>query len=305
MTFISYAQNYEDVMLNRVFKDIDNGFYIDVGAWSPVLDSVTNAFYQKGWNGINIEPNIKFVSEFSQVRQRDINLCICIGEQEKSTEMYFLRGNGSGMSTLRSDIAHERLSEGWELDKKNILMKPLSLIWSEHVPKSQAVHFLKIDVEGAEKSVLLSMDWVSVSNRPWIILIESTMPMSQVEVHQEWEYLLLQSGYIFAYADGLNRFYIDSSKSDLLDFFKYPPNVFDDFISAPFHLAQDHLRDQKQRLQEVKTLQERAEYKIRILENEIVSKNNMISTILNSRSWRITRPLRFLADNFKKIGKYK
>ena len=97
MTFISYAQNYEDVMLNRVFKDIDNGFYIDVGAWSPVLDSVTNAFYQKGWNGINIEPNIKFVSEFSQARQRDINLCICIGEQEKSTEMYFLRGNGSNV----------------------------------------------------------------------------------------------------------------------------------------------------------------------------------------------------------------
>ena len=57
MTFISFAQNFEDVMLWRALKHVDGGFYIDVGAaWSDV-HSVTKAFYDKDWHGINIEPN--------------------------------------------------------------------------------------------------------------------------------------------------------------------------------------------------------------------------------------------------------
>ena len=44
MTFISYAQNFEDVMLRRVLKHVENGFYIDVGAQDPSADSVTKLF---------------------------------------------------------------------------------------------------------------------------------------------------------------------------------------------------------------------------------------------------------------------
>ena len=57
MNFISYAQNLEDVMLYRILKRVEAGFYIDVGAQHPVLDSVNKAFYDRGWRGINIEPN--------------------------------------------------------------------------------------------------------------------------------------------------------------------------------------------------------------------------------------------------------
>ena len=55
-TFISYAQNFEDVLLNRVFRDRLDGSYIDIGALHPTIDSVTKAFYDRGWSGINIEP---------------------------------------------------------------------------------------------------------------------------------------------------------------------------------------------------------------------------------------------------------
>ena len=47
--FVSYAQNFEDVILNRIFKDKESGFYIDVGAHHPIYDSVTKAFYERGW----------------------------------------------------------------------------------------------------------------------------------------------------------------------------------------------------------------------------------------------------------------
>jgi hypothetical protein len=45
MSIVSYAQNYEDVILHRALKDIEFGFYIDVGAQDPVEYSVTKAFY--------------------------------------------------------------------------------------------------------------------------------------------------------------------------------------------------------------------------------------------------------------------
>ena len=48
MTLISYAQNYEDVMLWRAVGHIDDGFYIDVGAVWPTNDSVTKLFYDHG-----------------------------------------------------------------------------------------------------------------------------------------------------------------------------------------------------------------------------------------------------------------
>lgn len=41
---ISYAQNFEDVMIARLFDDTHRGFYVDVGAAHPDFLSVTRHF---------------------------------------------------------------------------------------------------------------------------------------------------------------------------------------------------------------------------------------------------------------------
>ncbi len=56
MGIVSYAQNLEDVMLWRALQEVEGGFYLDVGAQDPVIDSVTRAFYDRGWCGVNLEP---------------------------------------------------------------------------------------------------------------------------------------------------------------------------------------------------------------------------------------------------------
>lgn len=295
MTFISYAQNFEDVILNRIFKNIDNGFYVDVGAWSPDVDSVTSAFYRKGWHGINIEPNKKYFAEFIRSRPRDINICACVGSAEKEVVMYFLRGLGSGMSTIREDIANEHLSKGWDFDKESVSMRPLSSIWKMHVPQNQPVHFLKVDVEGAEKEVLESMDWAG--NRPWVVLIEATLPMSQVEAHHEWEHLLIQADYVFAYADGLNRFYISREMAHLSQYFKYPPNVFDEFMSSQLQAA---LISSEVLKAENKILSD-ARAELNGLRSELLSANMTIREIFDSWSWRLTSPLRWFASMVRSL----
>ena len=45
MSFVSYSQNFEDVMLWRALKYVENGFYIDIGSQDPVIDYVSLAFY--------------------------------------------------------------------------------------------------------------------------------------------------------------------------------------------------------------------------------------------------------------------
>jgi hypothetical protein len=55
--------------------------------------------------------------------------------------------------------------------------------------------------------------------------------MSQESCYEAWENILLDAAYRFAYDDGLNRFYVAAAhSSDLMPSFRYPPNVFDQFV---------------------------------------------------------------------------
>ena len=84
---ISYAQNCEDVLLNRLFPHND-GFYIDVGAHDPTDLSVTKHFYDKAWTGINIEPAPTAFAKFPLERRRDINLNIGVSDRSGDLEFF-------------------------------------------------------------------------------------------------------------------------------------------------------------------------------------------------------------------------
>jgi hypothetical protein len=90
---ISYAQNFEDVLLGRVFHNRTDGFYVDVGAGDPVELSVTKWFYDLGWSGINIEPNPTFHRKLVAERLRDVNLNCGAGAIEKDAQYFRLPRN--------------------------------------------------------------------------------------------------------------------------------------------------------------------------------------------------------------------
>lgn len=225
MKFISYAQNFEDVMLWRALKHIKNGFYIDIGAGTEDVDSVTRAFYDNGWRGINVEPNPELQAKLQKCRTRDINLSKAISDQIGKSVMYFLSNHG--LSTLDENIAQRHASKGHAINKQDVDITTLIKIWEKYVPEGQCVHFLKIDVEGLEEAVIKGNDWQR--NRPWIVLAEAMQPMSQQECHNAWEPILIDASYNFAYMDGINRFYVANEHAELMSAFKYPPNFFDDF----------------------------------------------------------------------------
>jgi FkbM family methyltransferase len=244
MTFISYAQNLEDVMLWRALKHVENGFYIDVGANDPVIDSVTKAFYDRGWCGINIEPLLSHHADLAQNRPRDINLLCAAGSAVGQLDIW--ETDVRGWATADEEVITKYAAEGRGGAFHRVPLRTLKDICIEHCRSE--IHFLKIDVEGFERHVLQGADLVKY--RPWIILIEATKPNSTIEVYRDWESLILAAHYRFAYADGLNRFYVSDEHECLGQELVYPPNPFDNFIGAEQVNSEKRAQDAELRAQQ-------------------------------------------------------
>ena len=222
---ISYAQNFEDVILRRVFLDRKDGFYIDVGAMDPVVESVTKFFYDQGWSGINIEPNEWFYNKLAEERPRDINLNVALGEREESRTLYVFRQYG--ISTFDESNRDRFVRKGYESEDKTVKVTTLAAVCREYVTTRQ-IDFLKVDCEGWEKLALDGADWEQF--RPIVLIVEATEPGTEIPSWQEWEPPLIENArYDMVYFDGLNRFYLRRESSALRCHFKLPPNIFDEF----------------------------------------------------------------------------
>lgn len=222
--FISYAQNFEDVMLWRALKNVENGFYIDIGAQDPVVDSVSLAFYEHGWRGVHVEPVPYYADKIRQARPDETVIQAAVGHG--NTVRRFFEIVDTGLSTGDEHIAQKHRADGLTIHETIIPCLPLCEILDYY--RNREIHWLKIDVEGMEEEVLRS--WQPSAVRPWIVVIESTLPNTQLETHKKWESLIKDVGYDFVYFDGLNRFYVHQSHQELKAHFNSPPNVFDGFV---------------------------------------------------------------------------
>jgi FkbM family methyltransferase len=264
---ISYAQNREDILLWRALRDVPNGFYVDVGAEDPTQDSVTRAFYERGWHGINLEPVSAHFDKLCHERPRDLTLRVAMGDRAGWSTLYEFPD--TGWSTLVQEVASRHQSEGTRYLERRVPMATLSSLWENFVKGE--VHFLKIDVEGYEPQVLSGMDLTRY--RPWIILIEATEPRTSEETWYEWEDKILESHYEFVHFDGLNRWYLAAERSELKQRFEAPPNVFD-------------------RFELVSTVS---------ICNRLTAAERDLKQIRASASWRWTAPLRAVRDGFCRL----
>ncbi len=233
----SFSQNAEDVRLLRIFDSIDRGFWVDVGAGGPEVDSMTALFSERGWTGLNLEPGVDF-DELLAKRPDDINLRVAVAE-EPGTMTLFVSYERTGWSTT-VPAAHEHLG-AVELTPIEVEALPLDAILETHLPAGTDIDLLKIDVEGAEASVLRSIDlarWL-----PTVVVVEAVKTHSRLASHHEWEPGILASGYQFAVFDGINRFYVPNGRSDLAEALAYPISALDNHHLASAERERARLLD--------------------------------------------------------------
>ena len=222
MGFLSYAQNFEDVMLWRALGHVSNGTYVDVGAQHPRIDSVSRAFYERGWRGVHVEPVPAFAQLLREDRPDETVLQVALGEREGVLELNVFAD--TGLSTAIPGYAERHQAErGYAVER--IQTPVLTLKSALERLDGKDVHWLKIDVEGFEEQVLRG--WDSTRLRPWVLVVEATVPNSTETDHDKWEHLVTAAGYRYVYFDGLNRFYIADEHPELAAAFSAPPNIFD------------------------------------------------------------------------------
>ena len=233
---ISYGYNFEDVYIQRLFPGKQDGFYIDVGAAHPTEGSVTRHFYNLGWHGINIEPQDGYFQALQAERPRDLNLQVAVGAQEEDRTFFDLGGKGG--STLDASNADRGSALGFKVSSRTVHMTTLARVCQAHAPGP--IDFIKIDVEGWERDVILGADWRHF--RPLLVVAEATVPFSPELCHESWEPLLLEADYLFAFFDGLNRYYLRREDAHLAPILAVPVNVFDHFKTYGQHQAEEALK---------------------------------------------------------------
>ena len=214
--FYSYAENFEDVVLSRVFKDQKWGFYIDAGANDPEMHSVTKHFYDRGWSGVNIEPHRGFYGRLCRERPRDVNLNVGLADQE-TTAPFFEEKSGTGISSLTPLFADWNI--GREVEDRLIELTTLARVCEQYAHRT--IDFLKIDVEGVERPACEGGNWSKW--RPRIVLIEANWP----EYFDDWDRWFKDRDYLFAYFDRINRFYVRVEDRDLIPTISMPFNSHD------------------------------------------------------------------------------
>lgn len=303
---ISYAQNFEDVLLWRALGHVPSGTYLDIGAQDPDVDSVSRLFHERGWRGVHAEPMPEFAEALKARRSGDVVVQAAVGTGQDTIEFYGIAG--TGLSTSQATVAERHRGNGFHVHPMRVPVTSLDELFG--LAPAGDIHWLKIDVEGSEADVLSS--WTQQRFRPWIIVIEGTEPLGQSASHMDWELGLLARGYSFALFDGLNRFYVSSKHPELLSALTVGANVFDGFAlsgtaSAPFcdevnrHNAQSRvenreLKDRLAKLQKAKrdadaelATHARAAQSWRINAQALRSE---LDAVYASSSWRITAPLR-------------
>lgn len=213
-TIVSYSHldDMEDVILYNIFHDNKDIFYIDVGANDPWTSSVTKLIYDHGGSGINIEPIPELAELYPIERPRDIVVCAGIGKENSQMTLYL-----QGMTTGEGSTLKEDGVDAYNKQSITIDVYTLRDICKKYIGDNQPIHFLKVDVEGAEKEVLLGADFDSY--RPWCIVMESTLPNTDIPCYEEWEGLLLNKSYHFVFSHGVNRYYVADEHKELDDKF--------------------------------------------------------------------------------------
>jgi FkbM family methyltransferase len=173
----SFSVAGEDMILRHLLgSDKMDGFFIDVGAYHPVILSNTHFFYVNGWRGINIEARPGSLELFQAVRPRDINLQLGVS-RERGEMTYYYIGPDSPMNSFSREFLDQIGMSGAVKQEISIPVLPLAELLAEHLSPGQVIDFMTVDVEGLDLQVLESNDWDAF--RPRFVVVEDTAQDAQ------------------------------------------------------------------------------------------------------------------------------
>ena len=209
--FKSKAGKFDEAEIAAEFLPEKVGFYIDIGAGTPIEASNTYLFYRRGWRGICIDPiaiNEKLHKVF---RPHDKFLRLIVGNSLGRVK--FFEFIPSGYSTTDQKAATELLKKQGVFLIHTRFIQGITLASIAPNVSPESATLLSIDAEGEDLDVLKSNDFKLFS--PRVIICEDykiyseSVPSFDLDIFLgNFQYKLVKiSGYskIFVHRDYLDK----------------------------------------------------------------------------------------------------
>ena len=223
--------------------------------------------------------------------------------------------DGTGLSTLDADLAQAHFRAGFDTHEVEVATRTLDSILDDAGWGGADIHFMNIDTEGSERDVLEGIDlkvW-----RPWVLVIESTIPLTTRSTRELWEELVLAAGYRFCFFDGLSCYYVaEEHAASLGHALSYPACALDDYTTREYRSMERKVRRVDELVEQVTRWRAtavtrwatavalssefegiRAELdELRVLRHNLLVEraglHQQIDELHRSSSWRVTKPIR-------------
>lgn len=154
-----YAEFAEDIMVNRILKNFNKGFYLDVGAYHPYKGSLTQNLYRRGWRGMNLDISKSSIDLFNLARPHDININCAVSDFNGVTNYY----ENSPINQQNSLLFQNE-------KQKKIKIQSYKLSEILKLRNISKVDYINIDTEGNELKVLFGLDFNIID--PFLLTIE-------------------------------------------------------------------------------------------------------------------------------------
>ncbi len=162
----SYSFNGVDLIVDYIFKDKEDGFYLDIGAQHPISNNNTYILFKRGWKGINVDLDKKNIDLFKIARPDDLNLNYAISDTEKQVDLFFYH-DSSPINTLSKKVSDFQKASVRQV--KKIRTTTLNNIL-EKIDLENRIDYMNIDVEGYEEQVLKGFNINKF--KPYVVSIE-------------------------------------------------------------------------------------------------------------------------------------
>ena len=152
----SYSLSNVDLIIDRLFKNIKKGVYLDVGCNHPIKYNNTYLLHKRGWSGINVDLDQDSIAEFNKFRKKDFNYQAVVSSTNEIKEIFFYH-NRSPINTIDKSIVQSRVPEVKEIFKAKSIT--LNQIIEKSPFNKKKINLLSIDIENHEYEALKYFDF--------------------------------------------------------------------------------------------------------------------------------------------------
>jgi hypothetical protein len=159
-----YSQHGQDLWVLHVLDGKRGGFFLDTGAYEPILDSNTYLLEKEyDWRGICVEPNKILFDKLRANRKYVIEAAL---SSKPGFEKWISCGGLSGFDRCITGPDRERVSQavGGNLQKSTSVISTISIqqlfdFASFDLKIPETIDYWSLDTEGSELELLESFPW--------------------------------------------------------------------------------------------------------------------------------------------------